>query len=470
MEVHSLALAPAGVHATTPSRGGEAMTMLRISLPIAAGFLAEMGMHLTDTIIIGRQLGSIAFSAVTVSGNILWSILFLAMAVVSIVGTLAAQSHGAGDHKTISHVVRQGFWIATVLSVPAVILGWNMAPLLHVFGQDDRVVAIANQYMQALVWSFLPYMWFTVLRNFVTALARTVSVMVVTVAAIGLNFVVVYSLVTGAFGLPAMGPRGAGFGTTLVNWAMFAALAFHVTRAEPFRGYRVFSQLERIDLSVCARIFRLGIPASGTYAIESGLFIIVQLLMGIIGIAALSANQVAYTFGGLVFMIPAAISHAAAARVGFWLGAGNLPAMRQSGFIAFGLCIPYMAMTSLFMWFFPRVIVGIFLDAGSADAASIMSIAVTLLAIGAVFQIVDGTQYIALGALRGINDTTVPFWLGLVGYWGIGLGIGYPLAFSFGWGPAGLWSGMAVGLAVTSAMLTWRFHHRSAVMLAGKPD
>jgi MATE family multidrug resistance protein len=466
MDSSSLAAAPFAAPAETPSRAGEARTMLRITLPIAAGFLAEMAMHLTDTIIIGQHVGSVAFSAVSVSGNILWSVLFLAMAVVSIVGTLAAQAHGAGDRRAISHVVRQGFWIATALSIPATIIGWNMAPLLRIFGQEEEIVVIANGYMQALVWSFLPYMWFTVLRNFVTALARTVSIMAITVSAIALNLAVVYTLVTGAFGMPAMGPRGAAIGTTLVNWAMFAALAFHVTRAEPFRGYRVFAELARIDWSVCVRIFRIGIPAAGTYAVESGLFVIVQLLMGTISIAALSANQVAYTFGGLIFMIPAAISQAAAARVGFWLGAGNPRAVRQAGFIAFLLCIPYMAATSLFMWLFPEAIVNLFLDPGNEDIAAVMSLAVTLLAIGAVFQVVDGTQYVALGALRGINDTKGPFWLGLLGYWGIGLGSGYVLAFPLDRGPAGLWVGMALGLTVTAALLTWRFHHRTQAMLA----
>ncbi|MGH6932853.1 MAG: MATE family efflux transporter, partial [Dongiaceae bacterium] len=371
MDTQSPTLARSATSLATTTRGREALTLLRITLPIAAGFLAEMAMHLTDTIIIGRNIGSVAFAAVSVSGNILWSVLFLAMAVVSIVGTLAAQSHGAGDHKAISHVVRQGFWIATALSVPAIYIGWNMAPMLRVFGQEEQVVAISNEYMQALVWSFLPYMWFTVLRNFVTALARTVSIMVITVGAIGLNFIVVYTLVVGAFGFPAMGPRGAGFGTTLVNWVMFAALAIHVIRAEPFRGYRVFAQLGQIDWSVCARIFRLGIPAAGTYCVESGLFVAVQLLMGTIGIAALSANQVAYTFGSLVFMIPAAVSHAAAARVGFWLGANNLAAVRQSGLIAFALCIPYMALAAIVMWFFPHVIIELFLDPSGGDVAAV---------------------------------------------------------------------------------------------------
>ncbi|MGH6930685.1 MAG: MATE family efflux transporter, partial [Dongiaceae bacterium] len=206
-----------------------------ITAPIAAGFLAEMAMNFSDTLIIGRAVGGIALGAVSLAAHMLFSVLVAGMGVISIVGAFAAQSHGARDPAAVSTTVRQGFWVATMLSVPGTALGWYIAPILRWLGQDEEVVAIADDYLKGMVWCFLPYMWFTVLRNFVTALHVTVSVMVISVAAVGVNFAVVYCLVVGAFGLPSLGVRGAGYGTALVCWGMFAAMAIHVATARGLR-------------------------------------------------------------------------------------------------------------------------------------------------------------------------------------------------------------------------------------------
>src|SRR5262245_30212606 len=333
--------------AGTPAHGAEMRTLIAVAAPIAAGFFAEMAMNFTDTLIIGRNVGSLALGAVGLSANLLFSLLMVCMGVISMVGAFAAQAHGAGDRAAISHTVRQGFWVATFISVPATALGLNLAPVLRWLGQDAAIVAIADQYLSGLAWCFLPYMWFTVLRNFVTALARSTSVMVITVLAIGVNFAIVYSLVTGSFGVPALGVTGAGIGTSLVCWAMFAGLAVHVARSAAFRDYRIFHDVWRVDAALCRRILRFGLPAAGASAAEAGLFVAVQLLMGRIGVIALAANQVAYTFQGMVFMFPAAMGQAATARVGFGLGRGSIAAARQSGLLAIGLSIVYMAMIAV---------------------------------------------------------------------------------------------------------------------------
>jgi MATE family multidrug resistance protein len=450
--------------AATPSWQRESRVLCVVTAPIAAGFLAEMAMNFSDTLIIGRAVGGVALGAVSLAAHMLFSVLVACMGVISIVGAFAAQSHGARDPAAVSRTIRQGFWVATILSIPGTAIGWYLAPILRWLGQDDEVVAIAGDYLKGMVWCFLPYMWFTVLRNFVTALHLTVSVMVISVAAIGVNFAVVYSLVVGAFGLPSLGVRGAGYGTSLVCWAMFAALAIHVATARGLREYRIFEGVFRFDPALCGRIFRVGLPAGGISTVESGLFVAVQLLIGTLGVIALAANQIAFTAGGIVFMIPLALSQAAAARVGYNLGAGNIVAVRQSGFAALSLTAVYMAVMATFMWTCSEAIVSIFLDDADPTAGTVLPLAAALVAIAAVFQIVDGTQIVAMGALRGLSDTMVPFMLGLLGYWAIGLTSGYVFAFVLGHGAVGLWWGLALGLAASATLLTWRFHARTRAL------
>ena len=422
-------------------------------------------MNISDTLIIGRVVGGIALGAVSLSAHVLFSLLVACMGVISIVGAFAAQSHGAGDPAALARVIRQGFWVATMLSLPATVIGWYLPAILAWLGQDPRVVAIADDYLKGLVWCFLPYMWFTVLRNFVTALHRTISTMVITVAAIGVNLALVYSLVTGAFGLPSFGVRGAGYGTSLVSLGMFIALALHVATAKGLREYRIFEGIFRFDAALCGRIFRLGLPAGGMSTAEAGLFLTVQLLVGTLGVIPLAANQIAFTFLTIVFMIPAALGQATTARVGFGLGSGNLAAARRSGLVALGLSTAYMAVMGILMWADPEATVSIFLDPDDPAASQVLPLAAALIVIAAVYQIVDGGQIIAMGALRGLSDTTVPFLLGLLGYWVIGMSSGYVFGFVLGHGAVGVWWGLALGLAASASLLTWRFHRRTRALL-----
>jgi len=251
---------------------------------------------------------------------------------------------------------------------------------------------------------------------------------------------------------------------------MFLAQAAHVATAKGVREYRIFAGVFRLDASLCGRIFRVGLPAGGMSTVESGLFLAVQLLIGTLGVVALSANQIAFTVQGIVFMIPAALGQAGTARVGFGVGAGNLAAARRSGLVGLGMSALYMAVMATLMWANAEAIVSVFLDPADPAAPAILPLAASLIVIAAAFGIFDGSQVVAMGALRGLNDTMMPFILGLLGYWAIGLGSGYLLGFVWGVGAIGLWWGLALGLAASAAMLSWRFHRRTqALLLAQVP-
>ncbi|HLB79182.1 MAG TPA: MATE family efflux transporter [Dongiaceae bacterium] len=456
---------PAGWTAgAKPTPSTELRALLRITAPLAAAYLAEMAMSFTDMAIVGR-LGSVELAAVGLAANLLVSVLFICMGVVSIVGVLVAQAHGAGDDAAAGRGLRQGLWVATALSVPQMALGWYMAPLLRLTGQEEAVVLLAEQYLRGLIWCILPYMWFTVLRNFVSALARPGAIMVITVAAVGLNLAACYTLVFGKFGFPALGVAGAGYGTALVSWVMFAALALHVVRAPGFRAYRPFGALGRLDPPLLRQILRLGTPVAGLMAVEAGLFSAVAVLMGLFGATALAAHQVAASFASLVFMVPMALGQAATIRVAHGLGRGSVAAARQAGRLGIVAVALFMAVMAVVMWTAPEAIVSLFLDTADPENAKVLALAAVLLGIAAVFQIVDGVQVIAAGALRGLKDTTAPLLVGLLGYWGVGLTAGWLLAFPFGLAGPGLWLGVAFGLAVAAVLLSWRFHARTGALL-----
>jgi MATE family multidrug resistance protein len=434
----------------------EVRALLVIAAPLAAAYLAEIAMMITDMAVVGR-LGSVQLAAVGLAGNLMFEVMLFGMAIVSIVGVLVAQAIGAGDADSGTHHLRQGLWLATALSIPGTLLCWNLAPLLALTDQDPAVLAFTESYLHAAVWCFLPSLWFVVLREFVAALSRPLSVMVITVAAVALNAALTYGLVHGAFGLPALGVAGAGWATSLVCWAMFAALAWHITRAARFKPYRVFNALSRLDPVACRQILTLGLPLGGLALMEGGLFAVTAILMGVLGAEALAANQIVITVIAVTFVMAMALGEAAAIRVAYGMGAGDPAQAQRAGLLGIALGVLIMAASACVLLAAPEALAGLFLDRGDPANREVVEVTAGLFVIAALFQIFDGVQAIASRALRGLRDTFAPMWIGGLGYWGFGIPGGYLLAFVFGYGASGLWWGLALGLSVTAVMLAWRF-------------
>ena len=430
--------------------------LLRIALPLSAAYLAEFAMFITTKIVVGR-LGYHELAAVGIAGDLSFEVLIVLMGLLSVVGVLVAQAEGADRRRDAGHAARQGLIVATALGLPATVFVWNLAPVLALTGQDPKVIALAAPYLHALAGLVLPVLWFSVLRNFVAALARTGAVMVITVAAVGLNYLLTLGLVDGAFGLPALGVAGAGWATTIVSWAMLAALALYTFRTPTLRGYGLFRGRLRFDLPVCAEIARLGLPVAGLVLLEAGLFMAVSVLSGVIGAESLAAYEVIMGWIGIPFVIALGVAEATMVRVAYGVGRGSQASARQAGLLGMAMGIAVVGCLVAVPLGLSDLIVRVFLDPEDPGFARISDLTARLLVIAAIFQVFDGLQATASRALRGMKDAVVPLWLGGIGYWVLGVGGGCLLAFPLGWGAEGLWWGMALGLIVTGNLLAWRF-------------
>jgi len=440
----------------SPPVRAELKALATIAGPLAVALLAEMAMSFTDLAVVGR-LGNLELAAVGLAGNIFFSLLFVCMGLVSIVGVHVAEAAAVHDPEHGARSVRQGFWVAFVVSVPATALAWYLGPILRALRQDEAVIVVAEEYLRAVAWCFLPYMWFTVLRNFVSPLARVGAVTVICIGGVALNFGANYVLVFGKFGFPALGVAGSGYATSLVCWAMALALLVYASRCRELRAYPILARLGRIDFRLWRQMLAFGLPVAGGAAVESALFSTVAVLMGVLGPITLAANQIAYNFWGLIYVVPYSLSLAASYRVAHGIARGEPRAARQAGLLAMVGGAGYAMVVAGFIWIAPQSVVGLYLDADSAGNAEVVSLAVALLGLLAVFQLMDGAQVIAAGALRGLKDTALPLFAGILGYWVVGLGSGYWLAFRLGYGARGLWWGLAMGLAVAATLLTSRF-------------
>lgn len=445
--------------AAVPTRGQETRTILGISLPLATAFVAEMGMVITDMIIVGR-LGSNELAAVGLAGDWFWVLLLIGMGVISIVGVIAAQNLGAGNDRGVVEAGEQGMIAAVVASIPVMLCVWYLGPVLGLARQDPDIVRLITEYTHIITWAVPPALWFVVLRNYITALAKSSAIGWITIFALALNVALNYTLVYGKFGLPALGVRGAGLGTTIVNWVMFLALVLHVKRAAKFKGHRPSIVPKRFNRPLLREIFALGIPISATQFLNGAMFTVAAVVVGMLGAATLAAQQIVYSVIYLALSAAAALGEAVRVRVAYWIGCRSAETARQSAHIAFAATAVASVVMAMALWFTPGLLVGIFLDTGDANNETVLEIATDLAGFAGTFLLLDGVLIVAANAIRGLRDTRSPLWISLAGYWAVGLGTGVWLCFPGGMEAEGLWWGLIAGVVFSNILMFWRFNHR----------
>ncbi|MDH5356434.1 MAG: MATE family efflux transporter, partial [Gammaproteobacteria bacterium] len=312
--------------------------------------------------------------------------------------------------------------------------------------------------LQGLSGIALPFLWFAVFRNFSAALSQTVAVMLITFAAVILNYILTLWLVHGGWGLDPLGLFGAGLATSITSWLMFIALTLHVYIKPALRGYGVFKGRWKFNPEIFKEIFKLGIPVAALTLMEAGLFIATSILSGVIGAKTLAAYQVVMSWVGIPFVISFGFAEATMVRVAFAAGRQHQQAVRRAGLLGMAIVVGLTLLLVLVPLLLSETIIQIFINLDDPGYPDVSTLAAQLLIIAAIFQVFDGLQATAARALRGLKDNIAPLWIAGFGYWILGIGGGSLLAFKYNLGGVGLWWGLAAGLFVTSTLLFWRFH------------
>lgn len=435
--------------------GREVRATLVLAVPIVLAQLAQMSMGFVDVAMVGR-LGPESMAAIVLGSTTYFSLALVGIGVLVAVQPTVAQALGADKPADAGRAARQGLWLATFLGIPATMLLGFTEPLLLATGQSAETAALAADYHGAIRWGFIPNLWFTALRGLCEGDERPRPVLAVTLIAVVANAGLNYVLMFGALGFPALGVVGTGWSSAITTLVMFGALALYVRRG-PLGRFHVFAGLRRPDWPTLAALFKLGWPIGIGFGLEAGLFTAATLLVGRLpdDVIALAAHQIALNAASVTFMVPLGVGMAGGIRVGQAAGAGDLEGAARAGWTATAIGSAFMVCSALVFWFAPGAVVWIY--AGSTPDLEVAALAVSLLSIAAVFQLFDGVQAAAAGALRGLKDTRVPMLIGAVSYWAVGLSAGAGLGLAAGWGARGLWWGLTLGLAVASVLLTVRF-------------
>ena len=434
----------------------ELIETLRLAAPMALTQLSQIAMMTTDLAFIGR-LGGNAIAAAALAGTIYFVSFTFGMGLMAAVAPLAAHGFGAGDAAMVRRSLRAGLWVGLIVALPIMALSLQGEAILLALGQEELPARLAQNYLFGLAWGVAPTLWFIALRGFMGALNRPEPVLWITLAAIPINALLVYPLLNGAWGLPALGLFGAGLATSLVNLGTFLAGLWFATHRPPFRDYHVLARLWRIDWDLMRQIIVIGAPISLAFLLEYGLFSTAGLLMGVISTAALAAHQIALQVTAILYMVPYGISMATTVRVGHAAGRNDADGIRRAGYVPILLGLAIAALLTLAVLAARRPIAHLFLGEGVTDADATMTLAASLLTLGATFFVTDALQAVTSGALRGIKDTRIPLLFAIIGYWLVGFPIAYVLGFFTPLGAVGIWIGLSIGTATHATLLMLRF-------------
>ena len=439
---------------------------LRLALPLVLAEVGWMSMAIVDTMMVGRLPNSaVAIAAVSLGGILVNVLAMFGAGLLIGLDTLVSQAFGADQredcHRSLLHGIYLSLALAPLLMAPV----WFFDPILRGMHIAPDVIALAVPYSKALAWGTMPLLLYFAVRRCMQAmnLVRPIAFALITANLInaGGNILLIY----GKLGFPAMGTVGSGWSTAWARIYLSGLLVGYLLWYDRRYRTRLLHTPIQPDLQRIRRLIALGFPAAMQITLEVGVFAFVTALIGRLGAVALASHQIALNTVSFTYMVPLGISSAAAVRVGQAIGRKDPQGAGDAGGTAIFLGAAFMTAASIILLVFPRWLA----RAYTPDKAIIRS-TIFLLAAGAAFQLFDGIQTVATGALRGLGDTRTPMLCHFTAYWVIGLPLGAWLCFRRGWGAFGLWAGLSLALILIGIVLLLVWRHRVRQLILSIPQ
>lgn len=440
--------------------GAHMRALLALGLPLIGSNLAQMALHVTDTVMLGWY-GTAELASVVLAASTFFIIFILGSGFALAVTPLVASARGRGDETRIRRDTRMGMWLSVLYGFCVLPLTYWSGPVLAALGQEPDVVRLGQDYLRIAGFGMIPALLIMVLKSFLSAFERAGIVLWATLAGVVLNAVLNWMLIFGNWGAPELGVRGAAIASVATQILTLAVLVAYAALHPALAPYRLFRRFWRPDPPALALVFRLGLPIGLTGLFESGLFEATAIMMGWIGAVELAAHGIALQLAAIAFMVHLGLSNAATVRVGHADGRGDRQGLRDGAVAAIAMSMVFGLIVVAAFLALPGPIIGLFLDEANPGSQAILAYGTALLVLAALFQMFDAAQVMALGLLRGLQDTSGPLWITVFSYWVIGIPASYALAFPLGLGGVGLWLGVTIGLAFAAVLLMWRFRARS---------
>ncbi len=430
----------------------EAGRTIRLALPIIIGELAQMALHIIDAAMVGAiSYKHLAGASLVV--NVMNIPFVLGIGMTISVSQMVSMAHGRQDAQQVSHYLFNGFVLCSITALIISFLLMAGAPVLNYLGQDPEVVQLALPFLRLMGLSIIPMLLFMTLKQFSDGLEFTKTAMLLSLAAMPVNILLNWLLIYGNAGFPRLELAGAGWATLITRMLLFLVFALIVLKHGTFRKYIAVRKRQwKVRRATLKELLHIGVPSSLQVGMEAGAFAVSGIIIGTISAVAQAAQQIAISCASFTFMVSMGLAQAGSIRVSNAYGRSNWSKIAVIGKSTLLTACCYGIFCAIMFAVFRHQLPKFF-----NDDAAVLEMSALLLLFAAVFQLSDSTQAIGAGLLRGIKDVKVPTILIGIAYWGIGLPMGYLLAFNGKMGAAGMWLGLIIGLTLASVFLISRF-------------
>jgi len=429
--------------------------MVVLAVPVVLSELGWMAQGVVDTIMVGK-LGPAAIGAVALGNAVFYVPSLFGIGLLLGLDTLVSQSYGRQDYDGCHRWLAQGVYLA-MLVTPVIMASAALASFAYApAGIASELATPAGAYLRVLNWSTLPLLLYGASRRYLQGVGQVRVITITFVVANLLNWLGNWVLIYGKWGLPAMGVDGSALSTVLARIFMALALLGFAWRYERQRGHPLFQHWAGPNFPMIRQLVRLGAPAAAQIVLEVGAWNGATLAAGWLTPVALATHQIALNYAAITYMVPLGVGAAAAVSVGHAVGAGDPARARRAGWLALALGTGFMLLAAIVFLVAPRPLIALY-----TNDIRVMAVGPALLGLAAIFQIFDGIQTVSTGALRGLGETRAPMLANLIGYWVLGLPLGFALCFVWKWGIYGLWIGLTVALMIIASTLLLRWKRAS---------
>ncbi len=427
---------------------------IAIAIPVAISQLGHMTVAIADTVMAGR-LGALPLASATLAMSVFIPFLMIAVGMSYGITPIVAQSSGEGSNTHIAQVLKTGLVLNIVVDVLLFVLLMVVAQLLPYMNPDPAIVAMAKPFFIIQAVSLLPLMFFLILKQFCEGLAITRQATIITVVANVINIGLIYMFIHGTWGLPILGFDGIAYATLIARVFMMVSMIAFFFGQKDFKIYRSLYSKVRVSSAQFWSLMKSSMPIGLQLMLESGAFGFAAILAGWIGASEIAAHQISLNIAAVTYMAATGIAAATTVRIGNEWGKKDMTTLRNAWAAAFIIVFTYEVLSIFFFVLFRYQLPLFYIQ-----DPDIVMLSASLLLITALFQMSDGIQVVAMGALRGIGDVKIPTIVAVFSYWVIGLPAGYVLAFNLKMGVQGIWYGLLIGLSISAVMLTVRFHNK----------
>ncbi|RSK19683.1 MATE family efflux transporter [Streptococcus oralis] len=423
---------------------------LKIFFPILIYQFANYSASFVDTTMTG-QYNTMDLAGVSTATS-LWNPFFTFLTgIVSAMVPIIGHHLGRGKKEEVASDFYQFIYLAFGLSL--VLLGMVVflaPPVLNNIGLEAQVAAVAVSYLWYLSIGIIPLLLFSVIRSLLDSLGLTKLSMYLMLLLLPLNSGFNYLLIYGAFGFPELGGAGAGLGTSLAYWVLLGISLLVLFKQERLKTLHLEKRIP-LNIDKIKEGVRLGLPIGGTVFAEVTIFSVVGLIMAKFSSLIIASHQSAMNFSSLMYAFPMSISSAMAIVVSYEVGAKRFEDAKIYARLGRITALIFAGLTLSFLYIFRNRVASLY----GNDSQFIETTAV-FLTYSLFFQLADTFAAPLQGILRGYKDTIIPFYLGLIGYWGVAIPLGYLLDQATALGAFAYWIGLIASLIVSGCLYQWR--------------